>query len=141
MPEINLKHYIKYLKALEKFANALNIKVKFKIIDSDGVYVPSSNTIYIDSEQSESGEIASLLHELGHVIDDIVMPDDVEEKKNKAYTVIYGKKYTKAQKRLVLRCEKAAWKNGRYLAKKLKIKLGSWYDEAEEHCIKSYKTD
>ncbi len=140
----DLKNYEKYRSKLLMYANAINITVEYTTnIDSDGVYIPLRKLIKMDSDLGESEEIAALLHELGHVDDDSLVAVLAGAKKfkalNKAYTKIYKNKHSEKQNRMVLRCEKRAWKYGRALAKKLHIKLGKWYDSYMRECLKGYK--
>lgn len=140
----DLKKYEQYRSRLLMYAKALNIKIEYTTnIDSDGVYIPLRKLIKIDSDIGESEEIAALLHELGHVDDDSLTATVQGSKKfkalNKAYTKVYKNKHSKKQSAMVLRCERRAWKYGRALAKKLRIKLGRWYDLYMQQCIQDYK--
>jgi len=138
MPERDLKHYELYCTRLRNYAASNGITVVFKECDIDQ-WDPRTNTVTIDTEQSQSAEIASFLHELGHSIDDLVSKPAVYDSKIwKAYDAMYANKATKTQKALVLSVEKKAWSNGRDIAKRLRIPLGKWYTQAEIFCLASY---
>ncbi len=140
LPEIDLKHYSKHLKKLKTYANALGIKIIYKKNPiSEGVYVHTRNLIYIEKELSESTEIAVLLHELGHAIDTDFMTPKRCYKIEKAYDAAEKGKLTTYNRRIILKCERDAWNRARLIARRLKIKLGKWFDEAEEVCLDSYK--
>jgi hypothetical protein len=72
-----LKHYTRYVNSLHKFAYMLGIKIVYEG-DEDGVYVPSRNLIRISPDLSQTEEVASLIHELGHVVDFLFMPTFVD---------------------------------------------------------------
>lgn len=140
MPEIDLKHYEDYCSRLRNYAAANGIAVLYKDFSVEGQWDPRTNTVTIDNDQSQSSEIASFLHELGHSTDDLISkPSQYDSKIFKAYNSIYANKGTKKQKALVLEVEQRAWKNGRDIAARLKIRLGKWYDQAEAHCLKTYR--
>lgn len=135
-----LKNHEKYRQALLGFAKSLNIKVVFKYDDGNGSYIPESRKIIIDNELTNSDEIATLLHELGHVLDEGLIKDSpFYNRLNKAYGRIYKKSVTKAQKALVIKCEKRAWVYGRAIANILGIKLGLWYESIAKQCIDAYR--
>lgn len=140
MPEVKLKHYDHYRDLLEAFAQSLGITVTYDDSDGEGAYVPSRNKIKLDPDMSEAREIAVFLHELGHVLDDTTIDYSPTGELDAAYRAIYTKRYSKKQHAIVLRCEKRAWKYGRALAKKLKIRLGKWYDTVEKENLHTYKT-
>lgn len=124
------------------YAKAIGIKVTYKDTGDDGVYIPNLHLIRIDPNLSDSHEIAALLHELGHSLDDALVGVAGAKRLraiNKAYTKIYKAKHTPKQLRIVLQCERRAWKYGRAIAKKLHIRLGAWYGSYMDQCIQDYK--
>jgi hypothetical protein len=134
------KNYDKYRTRIETFASAIG----FSIIrnpneDSDGSYSPSLKRVSIDPDNTPVYEIAILLHEFGHVIDDMASPDSLRRKVMAAYTVIYDGAPTPAQKALVLACERRAWRCGAALASKLRIPLGKWYPHIQKEMLKGYR--
>lgn len=140
-----LKNYKIYLQRLKLFAQAMNIKIEYGELDAEGTWMPAIRKIKLDDDDlSQSFELAALLHELGHSMDDLLSTAAKEENALfKAYKAVYeskkGKKPTAKQLILVTSCEKRAWDNGRGIAHRLNIRLGKWYDEAERVCISSYK--
>lgn len=136
-----LKNYSIYLKKLNKFAQALGITVvSNQEVDGDGLWMPSRNKIKIDNNLSQSDEIATYLHELGHALDDIHLATKNNKRLHKAYHAVYSNKVRKSQIKIVVECEARAWTLGREIAKKLKIKLGKWYDDAESSSLLDYKS-
>lgn len=131
-----LKHYTRYVNSLHKFAYMLGIKIVYEG-DEDGVYVPSRNLIRISPDLSQTEEVASLIHELGHVIDFLFMPRNINTEL--AYSKIYKYKVSKNEIKLVVKSEKLAWNLGRIIARILGIPLGKWYTLQEKESIKGYK--
>ena len=135
----NLKNYLLYLEKIETYAQVLDIKIEHKTEPSDGVYIPTRRTIRIDPDLDESSDIATLLHELGHAIDDHFSHGGIDPKTEAAYRVVYNGNPSEAQLKLVVEAEKLAWLNGRKIAKALRIPLGKWYDDEEKDAIRLYK--
>lgn len=140
MPQRKLKNCQEYLRRLMLFAEATGVKVEYGDIDSEGVWMPASNKIKLDNDLSSSDLIASLLHELGHSVDDMIDTESAYQNRlYKAYNKIYVSKASKKQKYLVIECEQRAWNNAREIAKRLKIRLGKWFDDAEKYCLDCYR--
>jgi hypothetical protein len=134
-----LKYFEDYRDLLHKYAKGSGIKVIYKDLDTYGTYVHDRRELTLCKDMDESTEISALLHELGHADDEVLTNKSLNRMVNKAYPRVYRGKATKKQKKLVLECEKRAWKFGRGLAKKLRIPLGKWYDDQERECLASYK--
>jgi Zn-dependent peptidase ImmA (M78 family) len=134
-----LKNYDKYLEKIEHYAQACEITIKYGQEDGDGSYSPARRTVKIDENLSDSAELATLLHELGHVLDDSTRQRFEEPKLSSAYNAVYNKKPTKKQIELVLECEEAAWVYARAIAKKLRIPLGKWFDDEMKDGLDSYR--
>lgn len=140
MSEGKLKHYKKYMKRLILFASAIGVKVEYGESSSDGIWFPAVRKIKLDDDLTQAEEVATLLHELGHSMDDILSAQwKTEQVLGKAYTAMYSKKPTKKQVKLVVECEKRAWDYGRDIARRLNIRLGKWYDTSEHDGLKSYR--
>lgn len=140
MPEIKLKHFEVYSQRLRNYAAANGIAVLYKEHGVEGEWDPRTATVTLDNDQSQSAEIACFLHELGHSLDDLLSKPEVYDTKVwKAYDAMYANKATKKQRALVLQIEERAWKNGRDIAARLKIRLGKWYAQAETACLESYR--
>jgi hypothetical protein len=140
MSDDRLKHYKTYLQRLHLFSKAIGVKIVIVENDDDGVWLPWTRTVKINDDLSQAAEIATILHELGHALDDILTPSARSASKMyKAYRAIYRNKYTKKQLALVLQAEKKAWRYGRDIADRLGIRLGKWYDKEEIESIKAYK--
>lgn len=136
---MQLKYFKEYKKALKKYAKSIGFKIIYRYQDTDGIVVPTRNYISIDKELSESDEIAALLHELGHTMDDSIKYLERFKHIEKAYGAVYRDKYSKTQLRLVLETEKRAWKYGEAIAKLLHIRLGKWYFRYRNLCLNSYR--
>lgn len=139
--EGKLKHYKEYIERLTLFASAIGVKIEYvESASSDGIWFPAARKIKIDDDLTEQEEIATLLHELGHSMDDILSAEWHKEKRlGRAYTAMYSKKPTKKQVKLVVECEQRAWNYGRDIARRLNIRLGKWYSVSEQDGLKSYR--
>lgn len=135
----SLPNYDKYMQRLETFAKILGIKIEYGQEDGEGSFSPSHRKIKLDTDLQPSEEVATLLHELGHAIDDMLVDKTIERSINAAYSIIYDTKGTVKQRDIVMNCEKRAWHYGRKIAKQLKIKLGKWYRNQELDCLRRYR--
>lgn len=133
-----LKRYDDYLDKLKLYAEACEITIEYKSVDGDGVYVPSRRKIVLDPDLPESTEIATLLHEIGHSMDDTLINKRTEKVMDRAYKAFYDQSASKKQVEKVVECEKRAWIYGRSIAKKLRIPLGKWYDYEEKSALEGY---
>lgn len=134
------EYLFKYrLAKLRLAAAGLGFTLKFKEVDSDGLYVYLRRAIYVDKDLEPEDALAVVLHEMGHMIDDLSTSIQEDIKINKAYTAIEGARATKYHKRIVMAREKRAWICGENLAKMLRIPLGKWFYRMKTECLKSYK--
>lgn len=138
MVKENLKNYKKHLNKLVTLANSFGVTVEFKPELDDGIYIPSKRKIRIDDDMTQTETIATLLHEIGHLLDDVANVDVNVTSMSKAYKAVYYGRPTKLQKVVVVNCEIRAWLIGSALAKNLKINLGSWYDVHMASALNSY---
>lgn len=136
----DLKHFDAHKRKLKRYAKAIGIKLKYRKLDTEGVYGWKSRSIWIDVDLENSEEISALLHELGHAMDDDLTNFKSMFKLNRAYDAIYSPGYTQHQLELVLACEKRAWKYGKIIAKMLKIPLGKWYTSFARESLQSYRS-
>ncbi len=140
---MRLKNYNKYLKLLLEYAKLCRVEVyENELEDADGDYY--KRVINLDKKLSQSSEIAVLLHELGHFLDEMVNPVLNERPElNRAYEIfndpLFMGEMTYKQRKALIACEKRAWVYGKVIAKKLKIKLGSWYDKEMRAGMSCYK--
>lgn len=134
----NLKNYKKHLSKLIALANAFGVTVEFKPEIDDGIYIPSKRKIRIDDDMTQTETIATLLHEIGHLLDDVANIDVNHRQMSKAYRAVYHGRPTKLQKIVVVNCEYRAWVIGQTLALALKIKVGTWYNVHMESALNSY---
>ena len=140
MLRTQLKNYIEYLQKLELYMEVLNIKLEYKEYPEDGCFLPQARKIILDPDLTETNTLGTLLHELGHVLDDSVLAGNpISEKITAIYKKIYKEEVTEAQLGVVIACEKRAWGYGRAIARQLKIPLGKWYNIIENEAIKDYK--
>lgn len=141
MCDRDLPKYESYIQRLLLFSKASHLKIVYSNkLDCMGYYSPEKNLIALDSDLSEAEEVAVFLHELGHFVDDELKYDSkLYAKVNKAYSRYNTKKrLTKSQFRLIMNCERRAWKYGVFIAKKLKIPLGSWFFQVRKSCLRAY---
>lgn len=136
-----LPNYDLYLNKLEDYAQACELKIEWGNGDEEGYYMPTRRKIVVDPHMTDSATIATILHELGHVLDETLYSKGLEKVMDKAYKSVYKDKSkpTRKQKARVLACERKAWQYGRGIARKLRIKLGKWYDKEEKEALLSYR--
>lgn len=132
-----LKNYGQYLQKIKNYAKALNIKVEWREEEENGAYIPTRRAIVLDPDMTDSETIAVFLHELGHATEFAAYTPKIDKFTDKAYS---AKRPTRRQQRRIMDCERTAWNYGRVIAKKLRIRLGKWYDEHERDALNSYKT-
>lgn len=137
---MKLKNYLVYKNKLLDFARACNISITYTPGDNEGS-MESSKKITASSNMSQSAEIATILHEIGHVLDDMSLTLADRTKVDKAYGKIYTDNYSHKHKQTVLEREKAAWMYGRRLAAQVGIKLGKWFITEEKEALASYRKD
>lgn len=127
-----------YLQKLEHYCEASDIIIEIKDYKHHGVYFPTRRAIVVDEDLDDTEQLATILHELGHVFDDVLNAPNTLEKYNRAYSDFYKNRATEQQVKLVMDCEQRAWDYGRGIAKKLRINLGKWYDVEEKEALKEY---
>lgn len=134
----SLPNFDIYMDKLRMYSEACELTIEYRDVDGDGVYLPSRRVIKLDKDLPESTEVATLLHEMGHTLDDALHDPIMEKRIDKCYKAFYKDKATFDQKIVVFDCEKRAWVYARGIAKKLRIPLGKWFAEEEEDSLKSY---
>lgn len=139
MPGITLKYYSEYIDRIIAYIEAHNMKLEYKVHDNEGTYIPAKRLIRIDPDMSDSQEIATLLHELGHTLDDSIVQGKMESRICLAYNAFYKNKASRSQKDLVIETETRAWRYGKVVAKNLRIRLGKWYDKEAEDALATYR--
>ncbi len=137
MSETPLKNYLIYLKKIETYAKASGIRIYWRDSAED-LFNHRGSFVVIDSTLSETDEIATLLHEIGHGLDPSFILQTSQTLFD-AYDASYSRKSNNVQDDMVYEAEVRAWNNGRVLAKLLKIPLGKWYSKVEEESLKTYK--
>lgn len=136
-----LKNYDFYKKKIIAYAKVISVKLEFAEYQDEGIYFPAKRKIKVDDELEQSTEIAVLLHELGHEMDDFDNSLVTSTGLSNAYRNVYSNIPTKLQLNKVLKCEKTAWNNGRLIAKRIGIRLGKWYDNEEKSALKDYRSN
>jgi hypothetical protein len=139
---MKLKNYKPYLRQIKRYAKLCNVEIVFKKeVDGVGEYVPNRRRVALEKGLDQSAIISTLLHELGHFIDDFRNPENNLNNKfhNDGRTAIEREReMTSQQKKKILKIEREAWKNGRALARQLNIPLGSWFYRDEKSSLNSY---
>lgn len=133
-----LPKYLEYLHKIKLYLRICEIKLERKYIDTEALWIPSRRAVVVDRELEESTEIAVLLHELGHSLDDALTRN--QKSHDRAYTAFYKGKASDTQKQLIRLCEERAWDNAEALARKLKIRLGPWFYSERKRCLRSYSS-
>lgn len=139
---MKLRNYKSYMKKIKAYAKLCQVRVVFRSdVDCTGVYYPQQRTVVVDKDLDEPAKISTLLHELGHFMDDLRTPLNHFSNRfhNDGRTAIEEDRHlTMLQKKRILKLEKEAWKNGRAIARQLKIPLGQWFDKDEKSALNSY---
>lgn len=129
-----------YFNRLIDFARSLQINIFYKNNVNIGYFLPNKKEIIIDPKLTLDQQIFSILHELGHHLDDV--------ENNYKYDDIYGKANKKVEKELSLsireynvlnECEIRAWKKGEIIAKLLDIRLNKGYSIFKKSCLSGYR--
>jgi hypothetical protein len=139
MPGRPLRKYDDYLDKIKLYCEACQITLEFRDVPGDGMYVPTLRKIVIDRDLPESTEIATILHELAHSMDDSLSDKKMMRKLDKAYPAFYKGTATEAQKQLVIDCETRAWAFSVSLAKRLRIPLGKWFYAEQTEALNDYR--
>lgn len=139
---MKLKKYSVYLKKIKAYAKMCRVSIKFvNHMEEGGAYLGNRRSISISKKLSNIETIATLLHELGHFIDDLRNPHNHLSNRfhNGARTAIEeDRKLTFLQKKRLLKIEREAWKNARALARQLDIPLGAWFYKDEKSALATY---
>lgn len=138
MPGRPLPNYDAYQAKILAYAEACEIKVQYRDQPGDGAYIPTLRKIAIDKDLPESTEIATLLHELGHAMDETLLDKRVAKRLNRLYMRVYTVKLSKARLGEIIDCERRAWALGRSVAKSLRIPLGKWFEREEQDALAQY---
>lgn len=140
---MKLKNYQLYLKKVKAYARLCEVSIIFKKeVDGTGEYRPGRREVAIERGLGQSAIISTLLHELGHFMDDLRNPTNnfANRFHNDGRTAIEKELYlTQRQKNQVLKLEKEAWKNAEALARQLKIPMGRWFYQDKESSLNSYR--
>lgn len=139
-----LKNYKPYLKKIKAYAKASGIKLKpVKNLDGFGEYSPNNRTIKFDPSMSKENILSTLLHELGHFMDDYRNPNKFAGRHHTCGRTRIEKDFiflSVNQKQAVWESEIEAWKNARAIALKLKIPLGKWFTKDETSSLNTYRS-
>lgn len=133
-----LKHYEKYVKTIRSYARGMQIKVILEEGDN-GASSPTRKYIKVGVDQSETGVIATLLHELGHMHDFTLVRRRSVNALMKYHDLLDKGKIRQVQLRRIVKGEERAWAYGKIIAKMLGIPIGKWYDEHARDAIRTYR--
>lgn len=136
-----LKNKALYINKIKQAAKSLRVKVQFSDYPEHlGKWNPNKRCITVHYGQSDSALISTLLHELGHAIDDLFIEHTRREYNaiDTAYKMLHNNRASSKHKKIIRNCEDRAWKLGEALAKALGIKLGPWFYEDAKQALKTY---
>lgn len=132
-----MNNYKGKIKTLEKYALTKGLTFKYK---KNKDFFITKKHIFVGTKLKKEKKIFSILHELGHNLDDL--------KKDKSKEKIYHsvvKKMNKNKKiggceySIFLDCEKKAWETGFKIARELNIELSTYnYYLYAQKCLDSY---
>lgn len=129
----------KSIKIVKKWIRINRIRICYSDLQfDDGQWTNYLNRIDLASDLDLKEELATLLHECGHYLDDYSNGEN--RQLDKAYNKYNsGVLITTKEYRLIYACEKRAWLNGRKLARQLKIRLGKWFDKEMRSSLAVYR--
>ena len=133
-----MKHFDRHLKRLRAVMDGLRFRLEFKPGVEDEM-LWSRRVIRIDSEREDSEIIATLLHEIGHVIAFMHYGKQGARESVHIDVIFHKGKPTRRQTAKIIEQEEDAWRAGEQLAFLMDIPLGSWYAETRAECLKSYR--
>lgn len=136
---MKLKNYKKYFIRLYNYSLANGIDLVRDEEPDGGSYSPARSKITVSDELTNSTEIAIILHELGHAIDQLVLKEKDMVRLDNAYRTYYSTNNSYRRANKVLQSEMRAWRYGEAIAKRLKIHTGSWFKKAKKDCLSVYK--
>jgi hypothetical protein len=141
MVRTKLPAFLRYKKSIINFAKVFRIRILIKEnVEGEGEYLEGVNWINVDDDLTDQETIATMLHELGHAMDFLFNPSMTGSQSEKAYEKFYTEKHSKSQRQLVLGAENRAWDNGKVIAQRLKIPLGTWYLREKQISMKNYRS-
>jgi hypothetical protein len=134
-----LRDYIARIKAVAK---TMHVKVQFRDIESQsGEWRPEERKIVIHYKQSDTALLSALLHEMGHVMDDVVNCTRTKyvNRLDRYYNNLNEGNITRGALKQIIACEKRAWDYGKTMASSLMIPTGKWYKVERRKALKTYK--
>lgn len=134
-----------YLSSTVKIQRQKNTKPIYKTmyIDALNSYVHSKKAIIIDSDMSAEAKLYTLIHEIGHYIQDMENGFQRSRKhisKEMKQICVFQAFDQKNTKDSYIEHERQAWDYGEDFAKYLKIKLSPNFYKFREYHIKSYES-
>lgn len=134
-----LSSFREYKRRLLLYAQANGISVVYTADkDSEGEWLPLVRRVKIFPDMTNSSEISTLLHELGHALDDTFADPKTCKRILRAYAAYYAGRPSAKQHQVVIDSEVRAWMYGIRIAKILKIRLGTWYGKEMAISLKEY---
>ncbi len=127
----------KQIQKVLRVCRAMQIKVlSDKSIPEDGLSDYSSRTIELDKDLPPDVHLVTLLHELGHFVYDSCSP---KLKLTVLDSIYIKERSTLAEKLIRLKCERAAWKNAKMLAKFIGVELPASFNEIKKAALKTHE--
>ncbi|MBX2986711.1 MAG: hypothetical protein KF802_02340 [Bdellovibrionaceae bacterium] len=141
---MKLKKFKIYLRAIKAYCKAVNIKlIPVRGFEGCGEYDPNRRVIKYDNTLSNSDIISTLLHELGHYLDDLRNPNKYAGAHHYYGRTRLERNYvylTVNQKQVLFSTETEAWDNAEAIAKQLKIPLGNWFKKDKISSLNTYRS-
>lgn len=134
----SLPNYTEYLHKIKLYLRICGIKLVRREVATEAAWIPSRREISVDWDLDESTEIACILHEIGHSLDDALRRQ--EKLHDKAYTAFYAGKATRRGRLVVKACEIRAWNNAEAIARTLQIPCGRWFKHERRRLLKTYSS-
>lgn len=125
---------------LGQYCDLLDIKlgtsIKYKGLLDYAIRGKRAKITY-NPNSSKEEVIAIILHELGHYRADI--RNGYNPTVFEAIDKALGKRVLSAEEvKVLVDCEQEAWNEAVYIANELNIKLGKWFEDFKDSCLRSY---
>lgn len=115
----DLPRFEDYRRSIRCYLRRHGISLRYAEVDGDGCYRVGRKCIIICPDLPETTEIAVILHELGHHLDEFL--GGICHTTTRYYS------------------ESRAWNLGRVIAARLDIPLGAWYRAEEKDALHDYR--
>ena len=135
--------FIDYFKLISSFAKTKGCEIVFFRDEDDGepgVFNPLSKQIFINGVFSRKEKLATILHEVGHLMDYNNRPRLFKSRRLQRALASFelNPNMSRRDRDLIMDIETKAWLYARQLAKELDIRLDKSFDDTERNSLCFY---